>query len=202
MAVTLGLIAGFVAFFLTYCLLGGLYTVNQNERAVITNFGKAERLNRQTTLDLLIAEALNAEERARYVYPQLRVIQPGGPYLRPPWQRVYKASLAIQTINVAFDPDMPSANEKGTTLDAVTKDQLNIKLTGQLRYKVSEQNLYAYFFGIKQPVSHIIGYFILSCENGLLATKRRCSKAKSPQRKVPTKPWRRLVYPSMTCAKT
>jgi regulator of protease activity HflC (stomatin/prohibitin superfamily) len=96
MAVTLGLIAGFVAFFLTYCLLGGLYTVNQNERAVITNFGKAERLNRQTTLDLLIAEALNAEERARYVYPQLRVIQPGGPYLRLPWQRVYKASLAIQ----------------------------------------------------------------------------------------------------------
>jgi regulator of protease activity HflC (stomatin/prohibitin superfamily) len=160
MDVTLGLVVGFGAFVLIYCLLGGVYTVNQNERAVVTNFGRAERLGRRTTLELPIAEGLNEEERGRYLYPQLRVIGPGGPYLRMPWQRIYKVSLAIQTLNVAFDPDMPSANNGGTSLEAVTKDQLNINLTGQIRYKVSEQNLYAYFFGVKRPVSHIVGYFI------------------------------------------
>jgi regulator of protease activity HflC (stomatin/prohibitin superfamily) len=45
-------------------------------------------------------------------------------------------------------------------LEAVTKDQLNIGLTGQIRYRVSEQNLYAYLFGVKRPISHVLGYFI------------------------------------------
>ena len=63
-------------------------------------------------------------------------------------------------MNVAFDPDVPEANQKGTILDAVTKDQLNIGLTGQIRYRVSEQNLYAYLFGVKRPIAHIIGYFV------------------------------------------
>ena len=36
-------------------------------------------------------------------------------------------------------------------LEAVTKDQLNTGLTGQIRYRVSERNLYAYLFGAKQP---------------------------------------------------
>ena len=68
------------------------------------------------------------EEKERYVYPQVRVIGPGGPYLRMPWQRVFKVSVSIQTVNVAFDPDAPEANQKGTVLEAVTKDQLNIGL--------------------------------------------------------------------------
>jgi regulator of protease activity HflC (stomatin/prohibitin superfamily) len=155
-----GIVVGVIAFLLIYCLLGGVYTVNQNERAVVTNFGRAERIGRKSTLDLPIAEHLSPEHRERYDYPQIRVIGPGGPYLRLPWQRVYKVSLAIQTINVAFDPDAPSANANGTILEAVTKDQLNIGLTGQIRYKVSEQNLYAYLFGVKKPISHVLGYFI------------------------------------------
>jgi regulator of protease activity HflC (stomatin/prohibitin superfamily) len=63
-------------------------------------------------------------------------------------------------MNVAFDPDAPGANANGTILEAVTKDQLNIGLSGQIRYKVSEQNLYAYLFGVKKPISHVLGYFI------------------------------------------
>ncbi len=133
-----GIVFGVIAFLLIYCLLGGVYTVNQNERAVVTNFGRAERIGKKTTLDLPIAEYLTPENRERYEYPQIRVISPGGPYLRMPWQRVYKVSLAIQTINVAFDPDAPAANANGTVLEAVTKDQLNIGLSGQIRYKVSE----------------------------------------------------------------
>jgi regulator of protease activity HflC (stomatin/prohibitin superfamily) len=160
MEIILGAITGVVGFLFCYCLLGGLYTINQNERAVVTNFGKAERLGNAISLDLPFAQGLRPEEKERYAYPQIRVIGPGGPYLRLPWQRVYKTSVSIETVNVAYDPDVPEANQKGTVLDAVTKDQLNIGITGQLRYRVSEQNLYAYFFGVKRPIAHIIGYFV------------------------------------------
>jgi regulator of protease activity HflC (stomatin/prohibitin superfamily) len=160
MEILLGAITGVVGFLFCYCLLGGLYTINQNERAVVTNFGKAERIGNATSLDLPFAQGLRPEEKERYAYPQIRVIGPGGPYLRLPWQRVFKTSVSIETVNVAYDPDAPEVNQKGTVLEAVTKDQLNIGITGQLRYRVSEQNLYAYFFGVKRPIAHIIGYFV------------------------------------------
>jgi regulator of protease activity HflC (stomatin/prohibitin superfamily) len=156
----LGVAAGIIAYLLIYCLLGGVYTVNQNERAVITSFGRADRLGQRTTLELPIAQNLRPEHRERYVYPQVRVVGPGGPYLRMPWQKVYKVSTAIQTINIAYDPDTPGANANGTVLEAVTKDQLNIGLTGQIRYRISEQNIYAYLFGVKRPISHVLGYFV------------------------------------------
>lgn len=174
METILGAFAGILAFLVVYCLLGGLYTVDQNERAVITNFGRAERIPSKTNLDLPIAEQLLPEERERYVYPQVRVIGPGGPYLRMPWQRVFKVSVAIQTMNVAFDPETPDANQKGSILEAVTKDQLNIGLSGQIRYRVSEQNLYAYLFGIKRPILHVLGYFIS-------ILRERVAKYEAPQ---------------------
>src|SRR5258708_13420919 len=155
-----GIVFRVIAFLLVYCLLGGVYSVTQNERAVVTNFGRAERIGKKTTLDLPIAEYLTPENRERYEYPQLRVIGPGGPYLRMPWQRVFKVSVAIQTMNVAFDPETPEANQKGSILEGVTKDQLNIGLTGQIRYRVSEQNLYPYLFAVKIPILHVLGYFI------------------------------------------
>jgi regulator of protease activity HflC (stomatin/prohibitin superfamily) len=61
---------------------------------------------------------------------------------------------------MAFDHDTPAANQGGTILDAVTKDQLNIGLTGQIRFRVSERNLYAYLFGVKNPIAHVMGYFV------------------------------------------
>ena len=160
MGILLGIIFGFVAWFLTRYLLAGLFTVDQNERAVKTIFGRAERLGTQTTLDDPISEKFDAEERARYVYPQVRVIPPGGPYFRWPWERVYKVNVATQTLNMAYDPEDPTANEGGTRLSAVTKDQLDTGLTGQIRYRVSERNLYAYLFGVKRPIVHVMGYFI------------------------------------------
>src|SRR5262249_24743044 len=56
--------------------------------------------------------------------------------------------------------ETPSANQNGTLLEAVTKDQLNTGLQGQLRFSVSDKNLYAYLFGVKNPVAHVMGYFI------------------------------------------
>jgi regulator of protease activity HflC (stomatin/prohibitin superfamily) len=157
--ITLGVIIGLVAWFLVRYLVAGLYTVDQNERAVKTIFGRAERLPK-TTLEDPFSEYLRPEERARYNYPQMRVIPPGGPYFKWPWERIYKASLATQTLNMAVDPEDPTANRGGTLLEAVTKDQLNIGLSGQIRYRVCERNLYAYLFGVKRPIVHVMGYFV------------------------------------------
>ena len=90
----------------------------------------------------------------------MRVIPPGGPYFKWPWERVYKVSIATQTLSMAYDPDHPDANSGGQMLEAVTKDQLNTGLTGQIRYRVSERNLYAYLFGVKSPISHVMGFFV------------------------------------------
>jgi regulator of protease activity HflC (stomatin/prohibitin superfamily) len=155
----LGAILGFGAYFIVRIVLTGIYTVDQNERAVLTSFGRAERLT-GTTLDDPIAESLTDEEKQRYAYPQLRVIGAGGPYFKMPWQQVYKVTVATQTLNIAFDPESPSANSNNQILEAVTKDQLNTGLMGQLRYTIAERNLYATLFAIKNPIAHVMGYFI------------------------------------------
>jgi regulator of protease activity HflC (stomatin/prohibitin superfamily) len=158
--VPIGIIIGFVIWFLVRYLAGGFYTVDQNQRAVKTSFGRADRIPGATTLNDPISAALDAEEKERYQYPQVRVIMPGGPYFKWPWQKIYKISVTTQTVNMAFDPELPAANQSGTIVDAVTKDQLNTGLTGQIRYHISERNLYANIFGVKRPISHVIGYFV------------------------------------------
>jgi regulator of protease activity HflC (stomatin/prohibitin superfamily) len=160
MTILLGCIVGFVTWFLVRYLVAGLYTVNQNERAVKTCFGRAERVGDATTLQDPISAGLNDEEKGRYSYPQVRVIPAGGPYFKWPWERVYKITIATQTMNMATDPESASANADGTLLEAVTKDQLNTGLKGQIRYRVAEKNLYAYLFGVKRPIVHVMGYFI------------------------------------------
>ena len=97
MSVLFGCFFGFIAWFIVRYILAGLYTVNQNERAVKTIFGRAERIKGATTLEDPIAEYLRPEERERYRYPQVRVIQPGGPYFTWPWEKIYKVSVATQT---------------------------------------------------------------------------------------------------------
>jgi hypothetical protein len=64
------------------------------------------------------------------------------------------------TVNMALDLEQPAANQNGTRLEAVTKDQLNTGLMGQIRYRVSETNLYAFLFGIKKPFVHVMAYFV------------------------------------------
>jgi regulator of protease activity HflC (stomatin/prohibitin superfamily) len=161
MSALLGFLFGIVLWFVLRVLVMGVYTINQNERAVKVSFGRAVRASTtKTTLDDPIAEALRPEERARYTYPQVRVIPPGGPYFKMPWEKIRRVSVATMTVNMAVDPESPSANDGGTRLDAVTKDQLNTGLTGQIRYHVSESNLYAYLFGIKRPIVHVVAYFV------------------------------------------
>lgn len=158
--IPLGLIVGFIGWFILRYILTSLYTVDQNERAVKTIFGRAERVGNATTANSPLGETLSEEHKQRYNYPQVRVIPPGGPYFKWPWERIYKVSIATQTMNMALDPEDPRANAGGTLLDAVTKDQLNTGLTGQIRYRVAENNLYAYLFGVKRPIVHVMGYFV------------------------------------------
>jgi regulator of protease activity HflC (stomatin/prohibitin superfamily) len=158
MSMMLGASLGLLAFFVVRYLIFGIYTVDQNERAVKTVFGKAQRLNEGTSISY--SEGLSPEEKERYQFPQLRVIGPGGPYFAMPWERVYKVSIATNTVSMAWDPESPHANTQGTVLEAVTRDQLNTGLTGQIRYRITDRNLYAYLFGVKNPLAHVMGYFV------------------------------------------
>jgi regulator of protease activity HflC (stomatin/prohibitin superfamily) len=154
------ILIGLAVWFVLRCIISGFYTIDQNERGVKTSFGRAERIPGKTTLEDPVAQSLREDEKKRYAYPQVRVIPPGGPYFKWPWQKIHKVSVATQTVNIAFDPETPSANKQGTMLEAVTKDQLNIGLKGQIRYGVSDRNLYAYLFGVRNPIAHIMGYFV------------------------------------------
>jgi len=159
MDVLLGILFGLTLWFFARYGLGGFYTIGPNERAVLCTFGRAQRLMNQTTLDDPIAATLQAEERERYVYPQVRVVGPGF-YWKLPWQTLHRASIATSTVSIAYDPEDPTANSGGRILESVTKDQLNTGLSGQIRFRVADRNLYAYLFGVKNPVAHVMGYFV------------------------------------------
>ena len=144
-------VLGLVVYFVTRVGLRGFYTVRPDERAVKSSFGRAERLPGADTAD----PTLSPEERERYLYPRLRVIPPGGPYLKMPWQRIHKVSVSTQAVGIAWDPTKQQQN-----IEAVTKDNLTTGVNGQIRYRVSESNLYAYLFGVQSPLEHVMGYFV------------------------------------------
>ena len=164
MNVVVGALVGLVLWFFARYAIGGFYTIGPNERAVLCTFGRAQRFGAQTTVDDPLGSTLTAEERERYSYPSVRVVAPGF-YWKLPWQSLHKASIATRTVAIGYDPEDPNANAQGQVLEAVTKDQLNTGLGGQLRYTVNERNLYAFLFGVKNPVAHVMGYFISILRN-------------------------------------
>ncbi len=145
-------IAGLIIYVVIRCGLSGFYTVKPDERAALTSFGRAQRLPGGSTVD---DPNLSDAEKQRYRYPDIRVIQPGGPYFKWPWQAVHKVTIATQAVNIVWDP-----TKKQSTIEAVTKDNLTTGVNGQIRYRVSESNLYAYLFGVQDPLQHVMGYFI------------------------------------------
>ncbi|MEM1180652.1 MAG: SPFH domain-containing protein [Acidobacteriota bacterium] len=131
--------------------LRGFFTVRPDQRAVITSFGRAQRMPGSPVAD----PSLSEDERQRYTYPNLRVIPPGGPYLKMPWQKVHKVSVATQAVDLVWDP-----TKHQSTIESVTKDNLTTGVNGQIRYRVNENNLYAFLFGVSSPLEHVMGYFI------------------------------------------
>ncbi len=150
MVVLSGFIVGVIAYATIRVLIGCLYTVRPDQRAVVTSFGAAQKL-----LEKSEPLPLTGDERDRYEYPRVRVVGPGGPYFKFPWQAVHKVSVATQAVDLSWDP-----SKTQDTIEAVTKDNLTTGVNGQIRYRVSENNLYAYLFGVTSPLEHVMGYFV------------------------------------------
>lgn len=144
-------IAGIVLFVTARVLFGCLYTVRPDQRAVVTSFGAVQKLPTQKAPETPLSD----EEKVRYEYPQVRVVGPGGPYFKWPWQRVHKVSVATQAVDLSWDP-----SKAQDTIEAVTKDNLTTGVNGQIRYRISESNLYPYLFGVTSPLEHVMGYFV------------------------------------------
>lgn len=158
------------------CILTGFYSVGPNERAVVTTFGRADRLSDKS--DPTLVEALSPEDRERYRYPVIRVVQPGGPYWKWPWQKVRKVDMAVQLSELTWDP-----TKEQSTVEAVTKDNLTIGVNGQLRWRICERNLYASVFGVERPLEQVMGYFISVLRErvaGFADPSRDAAKDESP----------------------
>lgn len=153
-SILFGILFGFIAAAMA-TLLAGVYTIGPTQRGVLTTFGRAKRLAGTTGSDPLLGNLLTAEEKERYDYPIIEVIPPGGPYFKWPWQRIYKVDMTIQAVDITWDPDI-----RQEFIEAVTKDNLTVLISGQVRWKPSERNLYAYLFGVVHPAAHVVGYFI------------------------------------------
>jgi regulator of protease activity HflC (stomatin/prohibitin superfamily) len=143
-------LGGLILYPLIRIAIGCLYTVRPDQRAVVTSFGAVQKLSGKTQ-----PQELGADERERYEYPQVQVIGPGGPYFKFPWQVVHKVSVATQAVDLTWDP-----SKKQKTIEAVTKDNLTTGVNGQIRYRISENNLYPYLFGVASPLEHVMGYFV------------------------------------------
>ncbi len=148
---------GLLLYSLIRVLITGFYTVRPDQRAVLTSFGKAAA----PTGDLGAIGQRRGRSRCRRTsssattIPRVRVIQPGGPYFKWPWQKVHKVSVSTQAVDLVWDP-----TKHQETIEAVTKDNLTTGVNGQIRYRVSENNLYAYLFGVESPLEHVMGYFV------------------------------------------
>ncbi len=147
-------VLGVFVYFFFRSIISGFYAIKPNERAVLTSFGRAVRMPAMLE-PRAPAPALSADEEQRYRYPAVEVIKPGGPYFKWPWQEVHRVDVATQSVPLTWDPTKPQ-----NTIEAVTKDNLTTGVNGQIRYRVSENNLYAYLFGVESPLEHVMGYFV------------------------------------------
>lgn len=154
MTIVFSFLGGLAVYAVIRVLVTGFYVVRPDQRAVLSSFGRAERLPGEH-LDAPDDPNLSEDERRRYTYPKVRVIGPGGPYFKWPWQTVHKVSVATQAVDLVWDP-----TKSQSTIEAVTKDNLTTGVNGQIRFRVSENNLYAYLFGVASPLEHVMGYFI------------------------------------------
>ena len=154
MTILISFLCGLGLYLIVRVLLTAFYVIRPNERAVITSFGRAQRLpdNVPGKSEL---PPLSEEEHERYNYPAVQVVRPGGPYFKWPWQAVHKVNVSTQAVDLVWDP-----SKTQSTIEAVTKDNLTTGVNGQIRFRVSEGNLYAYLFGVASPLEHVMGYFV------------------------------------------
>jgi len=154
MTIVLSFICGLLLYAFIRVIVTGFYVVRPDQRAVLTTFGRAERMP-EAPAQQADDPGLSEDERQRYHYPAVRIIPPGGPYFKWPWQKAHKVSVATQAADLVWDPTTSQ-----NTIEAVTKDNLTTGVNGQIRFRVSESSLYAYLFGVASPLEHVMGYFV------------------------------------------
>ena len=64
-----GIALGFLAWFVVRHVIFGFYTVDQDQRAVVTSFGKARRILGATTSFTPEGAFLRESEKERYTWP-------------------------------------------------------------------------------------------------------------------------------------
>ncbi len=143
-------LAGLLLYVLFTLAFKSWFTVKPNERAVLVSFGRAERLRGLFVDD----PSLSQDERKRYRYPMLKLKGPGL-HAKAPWASPVKQDIATQSIDITWDP-----TKQQRTIEAVTKDNLTTGIDGQLRWRVAQNNFYAYCFGVDSPLEHVMGYFV------------------------------------------
>jgi regulator of protease activity HflC (stomatin/prohibitin superfamily) len=183
---------GILLYIFVRVLVRGFYTVKPDERAVVTSFGRAQRLGQAMVMD----PSLNEEEQSRYQFPVVRAIRPGGPYFKWPWQEVYKVSVATRSLPLTWDP-----TKNQSTVEAVTKDNLTTGVAGQIRFRVAERNLYAYLFGVSQPLEHVSGWPTSSIRGGPPCWQARSQRMTCGGRGSPWRPICPRGSRSMICAR-
>jgi hypothetical protein len=75
--IVVGLVLGALAWLALRYGVSGFFMVEPNERDVLCSFGRATRIGNLSTLQDPVSQSLNADERERYVYRQVQVVQPG-----------------------------------------------------------------------------------------------------------------------------
>ena len=152
MTYLLGFFGGMLVYSFYRAVFTGFYTIKPNERGVITSFGRAVRPPGQGRA---VDPHMSSEEAKRYCYPAVSVMKPGGPYFKWPWQKIYKVTVSTEALDLTWDP-----TKNQGTLECVTKDNLTTGVNGQIRYRVNEDHLYAYLFGVLSPLEHVMGFFV------------------------------------------
>ena len=104
MSIIAGIIVGFVGWFIFRYVLAGIYTVNQERARGEDEFRARGTRRRRDDAGRSDFRASQTRGARPLQYPQVRVIPPGGPYFKWPWEKVYKVHVSTQTMNMALRP--------------------------------------------------------------------------------------------------
>ena len=78
----------------------------------------------------------------------------------------------------ASEGDRCAVGANGELVGTIIEERSD-SVTGQIRYRVSERSLYAYFFGVKNPIVHVMGYFVAILRQRI-ANMRKCGSTVCP----------------------
>ncbi|WP_186645286.1 SPFH domain-containing protein [Fluviispira vulneris] len=146
----IGFLTGF-AFYLLYITKKCRFQVNEGSVAILTSFGRALLINKETK--------------------QLKTFLPGL-HFKWPWQREHKISIMEQMIDLSNNEGAPMAMVADGTL---------LRLDAKLRYSPLKTNLYEYLFTMENATEHIKSLFTCLLHNEIASFENKNSTFKKSQ---------------------